>query len=269
MSYGVPQTLAPDETIAEAAERVQRYGFEGFPVVEEGRIVGMLTRREIDRAMRHGLQRHPVSRYMRRGEVYVTPDDSVETLRRVMTEQDWGQIPVLDPHTGALLGIVTRTDLLKQWDGRPRDSAETLAQRMATALPAALLDLIKQAGKLAEASGLSPLRRRRLRARPAGGASQPGCGSGGRGGCHPAGARPGPAFRRPCAQPSPLRHGQVDPPRRPARLPEPAVCPKRSISPPPGPSSTSGRPPCPRWSAAASSWICTAAISPSTRWRFA
>lgn len=149
MSYGAPQTLAPSQTIAEASERVQRYDFEGFPVVEEGRIVGMLTRREIERAMRHGLQRHPVSRYMRRGEVYVTPDDSVETLRQVMTEQDWGQVPVIDSHTGALLGIVTRTDLLKQWAGDAPDRAETLAQRMATALPPALLDLIKQAGTLA------------------------------------------------------------------------------------------------------------------------
>jgi len=153
MSYGTPQTLAPDQTIAEAAERAHRYGFEGFPVVENGRIVGMLTRREIDRAMRHGLGRHPVSRYMRRGEVYVTPDDSIETLRHVMTEQDWGQVPVLDPHNGALLGIVTRTDLLKQWVGGVAERAETLDQQMAAALPPGLLALLKQTGALADELG--------------------------------------------------------------------------------------------------------------------
>ncbi len=59
MSYGAPQTLAPTDTIADAAERMRRYGFEGFPVVEDGRIVGMLTRREIDRALHHGLDRAP------------------------------------------------------------------------------------------------------------------------------------------------------------------------------------------------------------------
>ncbi|MCX7706598.1 MAG: CBS domain-containing protein, partial [Anaerolineae bacterium] len=115
MSYGTPQTLAPTDTIATAAERMRRYGFEGFPVLENGRIVGMLTRREIDRALNLGLEKHPVSRYMRAGEVYVTPDDSVPTLRKVMTEHDWGQVPVVDPRTGALVGIVTRTDLIKQW----------------------------------------------------------------------------------------------------------------------------------------------------------
>lgn len=153
MSYGAPQTLAPDDTIADAAERMRRYGFEGFPVIENGHIVGMLTRRELDRAVHHGLDRHPVSRYMRAGEVYVTPDDSAETLRKVMTEHDWGQIPVLDSHTGALLGIVTRTDLIKQWATSAAPQVETLDQKMKAALPPSLLDLLRQAGTAAGEMG--------------------------------------------------------------------------------------------------------------------
>ena len=150
MSYGAPQTLAPAETIAGAAARMRRYGFEGFPVVDDGRVLGMLTRREIDSAMHHGLADHPVSRYMRTGEVFVTPDDSVASLRKVMTEHDWGQVPVLDPLTGALLGIVTRTDLIKQWTAAPRRT-ETLDTSMAASLPLPLLDLLKEAGAAANA----------------------------------------------------------------------------------------------------------------------
>jgi tRNA nucleotidyltransferase (CCA-adding enzyme) len=153
MSYGVPQTLSPDVTIGEAAERMRRYGFEGFPVLEDGRIVGTLTRREIDRAVHHGLSRHPVGRYMRAGEVFVTPGDSIETLQKVMTDHDWGQVPVLDPDTGELLGIVTRTDLIKQWTGSPAGSGETLEQRMSSGLPPRLLDWLRQAGASAEELG--------------------------------------------------------------------------------------------------------------------
>jgi len=149
MSFGAPQTLAPDDTLGEAAERMRRYGFEGFPVIDHGRIVGMLTRREIDRAIHHGLERHPVSRYMRSGEVYVTPEDSVETLRKVMTDHDWGQVPVFDPQTSALLGIVTRTDLIKQWSATTPLQVETLAQRMAATLPRPMLSLLEQAGATA------------------------------------------------------------------------------------------------------------------------
>ncbi len=148
MSYGTPQTLAPTDTIATAAERGRRYGFEGFPVVEGSRIVGMLTRREIDRAIHHGLEGHSVRRYMRAGEIYVTPEDSVATLRKVMSDHDWGQVPVLDPQTGALLGIVTRTDLIRQ-GATVSVGPESLADTMARALPAALLDLLHQVGAVA------------------------------------------------------------------------------------------------------------------------
>jgi tRNA nucleotidyltransferase (CCA-adding enzyme) len=153
MSYGAPQTLAPTDTISAAAERMRRYGFEGFPVVEDGRIVGMLTRREIDRAMHHGLDKHPVSRYMRPGEVFVTPDDPVAALRKVMTEHDWGQVPVLDPLTGALLGIVTRTDLIKQWATPTVQPLESLAGLMGDVLPMAQLELLKRTGAVAQELG--------------------------------------------------------------------------------------------------------------------
>jgi tRNA nucleotidyltransferase (CCA-adding enzyme) len=153
MSYGVPQTLASTATIAEAAERMRRYGFEGFPVVDGGRIVGMLTRREIDRAVHHGLEHHPVSRYMRAGRVRVTPEDSIATLRQVMTEHDWGQVPVVDPQTGEILGIVTRTDLIKQWSGAVSSRTENLDPMMAKNLPAPLLDLLRQAGTTARELG--------------------------------------------------------------------------------------------------------------------
>jgi tRNA nucleotidyltransferase (CCA-adding enzyme) len=150
MSYGLPQTLAPDDTIGEAAERMRRYGFEGFPVVEGDRIVGMLTRRELDRAVHHGLEKHPVSHYMRAGEVFVTPDDSVATLRRVMTEHDWGQVPVLDAGTGKLVGIVTRTDLIKQWETSAQPQVERLDQMMERSLPVPLLELMRQVGEVAQ-----------------------------------------------------------------------------------------------------------------------
>ncbi len=234
--------------------------------VEGGRIVGMLTRREIDRAVHHGLDRHPVSRYMRAGEVYVTPDDSVETLRQVMTEQDWGQVPVLDPQTGALLGIVTRTDLIKQWaiDGAgPRRDA---GQRMESGLPAPLLDLLRQAGDGRGQPRLPALRGRRLRARPAAGRSRTSTWTWWSKGTPSGWRRPWPSgWAAACAAiaASARPSGSC---RTNCRAGRRRGCPNRSTSSPRAPSSTSGPPPCPRSNAAASSRTCTAAISPSTPW---
>jgi len=117
MSHGV-QTVSPDLSIAKAAELMQRYGYEGYPVVDEsqGKLVGLLTRRAIDRAVSHNLGRLPVSRVMRAGAVTARPSDSIDHLQQLMLAEGWGQIPVLAEDAPAAdghpIGIVTRTDLL-------------------------------------------------------------------------------------------------------------------------------------------------------------
>ncbi|MCD6291184.1 MAG: CBS domain-containing protein, partial [Anaerolineae bacterium] len=148
MSHGEPQTVSPDMTVAEAAERMQRYGFEGFPVVANGQIVGMLTRRQVDRALHHGLQNLPVSQVMHAGTVVVHPEDPVQRLQALMAEHGWGQVPVVSSEDGRLLGIVTRTDLIKTWS-RPPDRVETLADRMEEALPQELHTLLREVGHVA------------------------------------------------------------------------------------------------------------------------
>ncbi len=50
-----PQVLSPDTPVREAADLMQRYGYEGYPVVEDGHLVGLLTRRAVDRTMSHKL----------------------------------------------------------------------------------------------------------------------------------------------------------------------------------------------------------------------
>ena len=151
MSYGV-HTLSPDTTIARAAEEAQRWGHEGFPVVDHGRIVGVLTRREIDKALHHGLGNATISTYMHKGEVYVTPGDSVECLQRVMMEHGLGQVPVVED--GEVIGIVTRTDLIKLWSEHPRPSRrEEIIALIENALPSPLLDLIREASETASQMG--------------------------------------------------------------------------------------------------------------------
>ncbi len=144
MSHGV-RTLSPDTTVAEADAEMRRYGFEGFPVVdpETGRLLGIVTRRQVDRALHHGMSRVPVSRIMHTGEYTVRPQDSVERLQQVMMRSGWGQIPVVDD-SGKIIGIVTRTDLIKLWGKQAVASRkEEIVRRLEEALPPALLDLLR------------------------------------------------------------------------------------------------------------------------------
>ena len=132
MSYGV-QTLEADKTLAQVIRKMRRIGHEGFPVVQDGRVVGLLTRRDADRAMEHGLGNVKVHEVMTAGEVTLRPDDSVGVLEQTMVDSGWGQIPVVDD-SNRLIGVVTRTDLIKHWasqhPGRraPGENALTMAE---------------------------------------------------------------------------------------------------------------------------------------------
>ncbi len=160
MSLGV-QTLPASTTVSEAAEQMQRFGHEGYPIVdpESGRLVGLLTRRAVDRAMRHDLGRLEVTQVMKSGHVTVHPADSVERVQQLMIEEDWGQIPVLAPpvedsdENGAperLIGIVTRTDLLRLL-GRPagEETEENIRAQLAMGLPAPLWKLVQRVSEAA------------------------------------------------------------------------------------------------------------------------
>ena len=148
MSTG-PTVLSPDTPAEEAAQIMQRYGYEGYPVVRQGRVIGLLTRRAVDRALAHKLALTAGS-LMEAGEVAVTPQDSLQHLQRVMQKTGWGQIPVVDPAEN-IIGIVTRTDLLKiiTGEGARRSKQQNLAYDLEKALPAAHLALIQTIARYA------------------------------------------------------------------------------------------------------------------------
>ena len=138
-----PQVLEPYTPVEQAAERMRRYGYEGYPVVQNGKVVGLLTRRAVDRAISHKLNL-TASSLMEAGDYSVRPDDSIEHLQRLVTETGWGQVPVVNPQSGEVIGIVTRTDLLKTLTPRQQAPGRlNLAARLEEVLPADRLALLK------------------------------------------------------------------------------------------------------------------------------
>ncbi len=137
-----PLILSPDTPVEEARRLMQRYGYEGFPVVENGHVVGLLNRREVDRAINHGLDM-TVKSLMAAGEVKITPDSSLEALQNLMGKTDWGQVPVVSQETGEIIGIVTRTDLLKTLSPAPDvPSQDEVAEKLSKVVPPARLALL-------------------------------------------------------------------------------------------------------------------------------
>lgn len=139
-----PILIGGKTSVHEAARLMQKYGYEGYPVVENNKILGLLTRRAVDRAAGHKLNL-PAERLMQPGEVFIYPGDDLEALQKIMVETGWGQVPVVDPDTHQIIGIVTRTDLLNTLAGGEArlPGRVNLASRLDTALPSAHLSLLK------------------------------------------------------------------------------------------------------------------------------
>lgn len=125
MSRGV-QTVDVDATLTAIIRRLRLIGHEGYPVIEDGHVVGLLTSRDADRALEHSLGDLRVRDVMLAGAITLHPSDSVALLERRMVESGWGQIPVVDAQ-GKLIGIVTRTDLIKYWAQIHPDQSPTEA----------------------------------------------------------------------------------------------------------------------------------------------
>jgi tRNA nucleotidyltransferase (CCA-adding enzyme) len=137
-----PQVLTLETSVKEVAQLMQRTGFEGYPVVQAGVVVGLLTRRAVDRALAHRLNLTAAS-LMEAGEVTVRPEDSLQYLQARMTDSGWGQVPVVNEE-GEVIGIVTRTDLLKTLaPPAARTGIRNMVARLEEALPPVHLDLIQ------------------------------------------------------------------------------------------------------------------------------
>ena len=107
--------IAPGTTLADAYRTMKEEGVRHLPVVEAGKLVGVVTDRDL-RLATSALAPVPfpagsaVSGVMSRDPMTADPADPVEDAARTMREKKIGCLPVVQD--GGLVGIVTGLDLL-------------------------------------------------------------------------------------------------------------------------------------------------------------
>jgi len=106
-------TVAPEDTLGEAAEKMERRGVGSAVVSDFGRLIGILTERDILRAVAgrtHSSQAR-VREWMTKDPVTATEDTPAEEAARTMLEHGFRHLPVIRGERA--IGIVSIRDVAR------------------------------------------------------------------------------------------------------------------------------------------------------------
>lgn len=103
-------TASPKDKLSKAYELMQTRHFRRLPVVEEGKLIAIVTDRDVRQHWGY-LDSTLVSAAMTADPLTISPNVTVEDATRLMLEHQIGGLPVVD--NGKLIGIVTSSDVMK------------------------------------------------------------------------------------------------------------------------------------------------------------
>lgn len=115
-------TITPDQSLRMARERMRKHSVRRLPVVRDGKLVGIVTDRDVRQAwaspatclstheLLYLLDRVTVEEVMRPQPLSVTPEASLVEAARLLHDRKIGGLPVVEG--GTVVGIITETDLL-------------------------------------------------------------------------------------------------------------------------------------------------------------
>ncbi len=111
--------VTPDETIAHARRLMLKHKISRVLVMDGKNLAGILTKKDIAFRFREQepawrrrpVDRIPVESFATKNPVTVGPDTGTKKIIRLFIEKDISSLPVVED--GAVVGIVTKTDLMK------------------------------------------------------------------------------------------------------------------------------------------------------------
>ncbi|RNC70373.1 MAG: CBS domain-containing protein [Desulfuromonadales bacterium] len=115
------KTLPVDTTIANTRELLTRYNVNAMPVMDQGTMVGIISRRIVEKALYHGLGNLSVSEYMHTEFMKATAETPISAIQDYIVGQHRRLVPVFSGED--LVGVITRTDLLRyMYSGMQRNA---------------------------------------------------------------------------------------------------------------------------------------------------
>ena len=159
--------VGPEAKVDEGYRTMLRFGVKSLPVINEnGEVEGIMTRKDLDKAHIHGLDRANISDFMTRGVISLSAEASIDEAHRMMATYGFEKMPVLDKN-GKIAGTISRAGLLKALyhagqfagDEKSRDSTgflwvENVSHLMEDSFSLKTLSLLRRVGAKAHELGM-------------------------------------------------------------------------------------------------------------------
>jgi CBS domain-containing protein len=135
-------TISPEDSISDAIEKMAKNNISGLIVVEEEKVVGVISESDVLRVFKSEIPeistststalsillilekgikainemkkigKLKVKNLMSKRVFYVKPEDTILEAARIMSKKDVRRLPVIDEN-GKLVGVISRTDILR------------------------------------------------------------------------------------------------------------------------------------------------------------
>jgi CBS domain-containing protein len=118
-----PVTLSPDDTLDLANDIIYLGRVRHLPIVEDGRLVGVLSQRDLfgaaatvllglkGKTKKALLKSARIREVMTKPVVTIAPDTTIKEAAQKMAAKKIGCLPVLE--AGSLVGLLTQTDIMR------------------------------------------------------------------------------------------------------------------------------------------------------------
>ncbi len=118
------KTMPAGISISEARDLLTRYNCNAMPVMEEKRMVGIISRKIVEKALYHDLGQSPATEFMHTEFMRAVPSTLLSDIQEYLVEGNRRFVPVFQDQE--LVGAVTRTDLLRHMYGGHQEDPEAL-----------------------------------------------------------------------------------------------------------------------------------------------
>ncbi len=167
MVYPV-KAIEPGRNLEEADAILSRYNLNTLPVLDEGRVVGLISKQVVERAVRHGLKGSLVREYMTTEFSVVSADTSFSRVQELMIGRNQSLLPVIEKDR--LVGTISVADVVRglqeemmksvkgpsMIEGQPLyPRKKVISKLMADRFPEKIQRLLKEFGKIGDELGYS------------------------------------------------------------------------------------------------------------------